>query len=284
MKLIRFGKPGRELPGIVLDSGQRKDLATYFSDWDHDFFQNDGLTILANLIEEEGYALDNVPEDERLGSPVARPGKVVCVGLNYKDHATESAMELPDEPVLFFKAPNTVVGPYDPIIIPPGSQKTDWEIELGVIIAKDACRLESAEDAADYIAGYCICNDVSEREYQLEHCGQWVKGKSCDSFNPTGPYLVTKDEIGLPTNLDMRLEVNGEQRQAGNTKDMAFSPYELVHYISQFMTLEAGDLINTGTPAGVGLGMDPPTYLKAGDVVELEIVGLGRQRQVCADA
>ena len=229
-------------------------------------------------------ALPEVPESARWGACVARPGKVICIGLNYSDHATESGMELPSEPIVFQKGANTVVGPYDPILIPRKSEKTDWEVELGIVIGQDARYLDSVEDAKNYIAGYCISHDVSERAFQLERGGQWTKGKSCDNFNPIGPFLSTPDEIEDVHQLTMSLWVNGVQMQKGNTRTMVFDCYFIVHYLSQFMTLEAGDLITTGTPPGVGLGMKPPQYLKAGDVVELAIEGLGRQRQVCVNA
>ncbi|MCB0637313.1 MAG: fumarylacetoacetate hydrolase family protein [Lewinella sp.] len=282
MKLLRFGQPGHEKPGILID-GQRKDLSGHFHDWDHAFLQGDGLEQLATLLASKP-ELPDVPEDARWGACVARPGKVLCIGLNYSDHAKESGMDIPQEPILFQKGSNTVVGPYDPIIIPRGSEKTDWEVELGVVIGKDARYLSSEEEAADYIAGYCVSNDVSERAFQLERGGQWTKGKSCDNFNPLGPYLVTADEIDDVHNLGMTLSVNGRRMQDGSTRTMIFNCFHIVHYLSQFMTLEAGDLISTGTPPGVGLGMDPPLYLKAGDVVELSIEGLGSQRQVCVDA
>ena len=215
---------------------------------------------------------------------MVRPGKVICIGLNYSDHAKESGMEVPDEPIIFQKAANTVVGPYDPILIPRQSTKTDWEVELGVIIGKDTRYLENVEQAADAIAGYCIANDVSERAFQIERCGQWTKGKSCDNFNPLGPFLLTQGKIPDVNNLAMTLEVNGQRRQTGNTKMMVFDVFFLVHYLSQFMTLEAGDLISTGTPPGVGMGMKPPQYLKEGDNVSLTIEHLGQQQQTCQDA
>lgn len=282
MKLIRFGSQGNEKPGVFID-GQRKDLSAIFTDWDHDFFQNDGLSRLEKILNEH-HELPHVGDEERWAACVARPGKVLCIGLNYSDHAKESGMAIPEEPILFQKGSNTVVGPYDPVIIPRGSKKTDWEVELGVVIGKDASYLSSPEEAADYIAGYCVSNDVSEREFQLEKGGQWTKGKSCDNFNPLGPYLVTPDEIADPHNLSMTLSVNGQQMQNGSTRTMIFNCYYVIHYLSQFMTLEAGDLISTGTPPGVGLGMNPPLYLKAGDVIELSIEGLGSQKQTCIDA
>lgn len=282
MKLIRFGQPGREKPGFIDENEVRRDLSSVFNDWDRDFFSNNGIAKIK--------ALDNFSEfpavsnEVRLGSCVARPGKVLCIGLNYSDHAAESGMPMPSEPIVFQKAANTVVGPNDNIIIPRNSKKTDWEIELGVVIGKEARYLDSASDALDYIAGYCICNDVSERAFQLERGGQWTKGKSCDNFNPLGPWLLTTDELPDVQHLNMQLKVNGQRKQCGNTKTMIFDCFYLVHYLSQFMTLEAGDLISTGTPPGVGLGMTPPQYLQSGDIVELSIDKLGYQRQVCVQA
>jgi 2,4-diketo-3-deoxy-L-fuconate hydrolase len=282
MKLVRFGAVGGERPGLLTDNGKRVDLSQHFDDWDAGFFRNGGLNELADLLSKRDIlTFPSVKESARYGAPIARPGKVLCVGLNYSDHAAESGMEIPKEPILFMKAANTVVGPYDNLIIPRGSKKTDWEVELGIVIGKDARYLSSPDDAADFIAGYCLSHDVSEREFQLERGGQWTKGKSCDTFNPLGPFLVTKDELPDVRLLGMSLDVNGERRQRGNTSTMIFDVFTLVHYISQFMTLEAGDFISTGTPPGVGLGMKPPQYLKAGDVVELSIEQLGTQRQVC---
>lgn len=282
MQLLRFGQAGQEKPGVQIN-GHRKDLSGHFSDWDRSFFNAGGLQQLQTLLDSSP-ALPDVPEDARWGSCVARPGKVLCIGLNYSDHAEESGMAIPEEPILFQKGSNTVVGPYDPVIIPRGSQKTDWEVELGIVIGKDARYLSSIEEADNYIAGYCISHDVSERAFQLERGGQWTKGKSCDNFNPLGPYLVTADEIADVHNLQMRLSVNGQLMQNGNTRTMIFNCQYIVHYLSQFMTLEAGDVISTGTPPGVGLGMKPPVYLKAGDVVELSIEGLGSQKQTCEQA
>jgi 2,4-diketo-3-deoxy-L-fuconate hydrolase len=281
MKLIRFGEAGNEKPGILDQQGKRKDLSGIFTDWDRKFFQQGGITALA---KQNLDACPEVPEDARWGACVARPGKVICIGLNYSDHAAESGMPIPSEPIVFQKGANTVVGPYDPILIPRKSEKTDWEVELGIVIGKDARYLDAVEDAKDYIAGYCISHDVSERAFQLERGGQWTKGKSCDNFNPLGPFLSTPDEIADVHNLSMSLWVNGVQMQKGNSNTMVFNCYYIVHYLSQFMTLEAGDVISTGTPPGVGLGMKPPQYLKEGDVVELEIEGLGRQKQICMNA
>ncbi|PZG15054.1 2-hydroxyhepta-2,4-diene-1,7-dioate isomerase [Nonomuraea aridisoli] len=223
-------------------------------------------------------------EGLRIGAPIARPGKIVCIGLNYRDHAAESGAEVPAEPVVFMKASNTMVGPYDDVLIPKGSVKTDWEVELAVVIGKEARYLGSREEALGVIAGYAVANDVSEREFQLERGGQWDKGKSCETFNPLGPWLVTPDEVGDPQDLPLRLWVNGEPRQDGTTKDMIFDVAEVVRYLSRFMVLEPGDVINTGTPAGVAMGMPGQPYLRAGDVVELEIGGLGRQRQKVGQA
>lgn len=282
MKLLRFGMPGQEKPGLLI-KGQRKDLSAYFPDWDRTFFNENGLQKLRSLLDS-GEPLPDVAEDIRWGACVARPGKVLCIGLNYSDHAAESGMDIPEEPILFQKGSNTVVGPYDPIIIPRGSTKTDWEVELGIVIGKDARYLSSVEEADEYIAGYCISHDVSEREFQLERGGQWTKGKSCDNFNPLGPWLVTPDALPEVHQLSMKLSVNGQQMQEGSTQTMIFNCQHIVHYLSQFMTLEAGDVISTGTPPGVGLGMKPPRYLKEGDVVELSIEGLGCQKQTCISA
>ena len=284
MKLIRFGKQGNEKPGVVVD-GIRRDLSSEFRDWDGDFFAGGGLDSLKALLKRRG--IESFPEissKERWGAPIARPHKIICIGLNFHDHAQESGMGIPKEPILFMKATNTMVGPYDDVLIPRRSVKTDWEVELGVVLGKNARYLESVEKANECIAGYCISHDVSEREFQLERGGQWSKGKSCDTFNPLGPWLSTAEDVPGVMKAPMKLWVNGELRQNGNTAKMVFGPAQLVHYISQFMTLEAGDLISTGTPPGVGLGMKPPQYLKAGDVVELEIEGLGKQRQTCLQA
>lgn len=283
MKLIRFGEQGEEKPGVLDSNGKRKDVSHLFKDWDRACFQNYGFAEIINKIKDIS-SLPDVPENARWASCVARPGKVLCIGLNYSDHAAESGLAIPTEPIVFQKGGNTVVGSYDNILIPRKSTKTDWEVELGIIIGKNARYLNSIEEAKDYIAGYCISHDVSEREFQLERGGQWTKGKSCDNFNPLGPYLATVDEINDVHNLPVSLSVNGKQMQKGNASFMVFDCYYLVYYLSQFMTLEAGDLINTGTPSGVGHGMKPPQYLKAGDVVELSIEGLGSQEQVCINA
>lgn len=285
MRLIRFGPMGKERPAILTADGARRDVSSHFRDWDGAFFQDSGLRRLAKFIVSQ--LVENLPkvdEKERWGAPVARPGKVICIGLNYSDHAKESGMAIPTEPIVFMKASNTVVGPFDQLLIPRNSKKMDWEVELGVIIGKTARYVETHEQALACVGGYTLTHDVSEREFQLERGGQWTKGKSCDTFNPLGPWLSTVDEIKNVSDLPMRLSVNGEVRQTGNTSTMIFGVAELIRYLSQFMTLEPGDLISTGTPPGVGMGMKPPQFLKAGDVVELEISGLGKQKQVCAQA
>lgn len=281
MKLLRFGPEGKERPGTLDAGGRRCDLSAHFQDWDRAFFAGDGVDRLKEILQSDGSSLPTVPESERWAAPVARPGKVICIGLNYSDHAQESGMPVPTEPIVFLKASNTVIGPYDNVQIPRGSEKTDWEVELGVVIGKQARYLASPEAALGHVAGYCISHDVSERAFQLERGGQWTKGKSCDTFNPLGPWLVTPEEISNVDALSLKLWVNGELRQHGTTATMVFSVPVLVHYLSQFMTLEPGDLISTGTPPGVGLGMKPPKYLRAGDTVELEIDRLGRQKQMC---
>jgi 2,4-didehydro-3-deoxy-L-rhamnonate hydrolase len=283
VKLIRFGPQGHERPGIVTSDGKRRDISS-FSDWDGKFFANDGLAHLENVVRTtRENRFPEVPENARWGAPVARPGKIICIGLNYSDHANESGMPIPAEPVVFLKAPNTMVGPFDTIQLPRGSRKTDWEVELGVVISREARYLSSPEHSMQHVAGFCISHDVSEREFQLERGGQWTKGKSCDTFNPTGPWLLTANAMENLSGLHMRLWVNGSRRQYGSTANMIFDVPYLIYYLSQFMTLEPGDLISTGTPPGVGLGMKPPQYFNVGDVVELEIDGLGRQRQVCVE-
>ena len=284
MKLIRFGQPGAERPGLIVE-GKRRDLSSEFRDWDPAFFGEAGLQPLSELFRK--HPADFFPEvndSQRWAPPIARPRKIICIGLNFHDHARESGMEVPKEPILFMKATNTVTGPYDDLLIPRRSAKTDWEVELGVIVGREARYLSSIEEAADCIAGFCISHDVSEREFQLERGGQWSKGKSCDTFNPLGPWLSTVEEIPDVMKLGMKLWVNDNLRQNGNTGTMIFGPAYLIHYISQFMTLEPGDLVSTGTPPGVGLGMKPPQYLKVGDLVKLEIEGLGWQRQRCVQA
>lgn len=284
MKLVRFGDFGLERPAVLTEDGRRLDLSSYFTDWDRNFFAGNGLNHLAGILRDQGEDLPQVSPGARIGAPVGRPGKVMCIGLNYSDHAKESRLPIPSEPIVFLKAANTVVGPNDNIVIPRGSSKTDWEVELGVVIGKEARYLDSPEAARSHIAGYVLTHDVSERAFQLERGGQWTKGKSCDSFNPLGPFLLTADELPDPGELAMGLSVNGESRQSGNTNKMIFDVFTLVHYLSNFMTLEPGDLISTGTPPGVGLGMKPAQYLKSGDVVELWIDRLGAQRQTCIPA
>jgi 2,4-didehydro-3-deoxy-L-rhamnonate hydrolase len=284
MRLVRFGPKGKEKPGVLTGENTRLDLSGHFADWNSAFFAENGLQKLAEVVEFYAASLAVVPESERWGAPIARPGKVICIGLNYSDHAKESGMPVPAEPIVFLKAANTVVGPYDEVLIPRTSVKTDWEVELGVVVGCEARYVESVEAAAAHIGGYCVSHDVSERAFQLERGGQWTKGKSCETFNPLGPWLATPDEIADPANLAMSLSVNGESKQRGSTSTMIFNPAYLIRYLSQFMTLEPGDLISTGTPPGVGLGMKPPQYLKAGDVVDLEITGLGSQRQVFSNA
>jgi 2-keto-4-pentenoate hydratase/2-oxohepta-3-ene-1,7-dioic acid hydratase in catechol pathway len=278
MRFVRFGPVGSEKPGILTSDGTRKDCSQHFQEWNRDFFHGQGIRKIAAV---DLKSLPDVPGDARWAAPVARPGKVIGIGLNYSDHAAESGMPIPSEPIIFLKASNTVCGPYDPIIIPLNSQKTDWEVELGVVIGRDTKYLSSPEESKQVIAGYCISHDVSERHFQLERGGQWTKGKSADNFNPLGPWLATPDEIEDVRNLNMSLEVNGARKQTGNTSKMIFDVFYLVHYLSQFMTLEAGDVITTGTPPGVGLGQKPPQYLKAGDVVTMSIQGLGTQRSIC---
>ena len=278
MLLFRFGEKDQEKPGVVIGKA-KKDCSAHFTDWNREFFNNNGLEALKSLVDDGGGSLPDVPDGIRYGSCVARPGTLMCIGLNYSDHAEESGMEPPPEPVIFQKVSNAVIGPYDDVIIPKGSRKTDWEVELGVVIGQDALYLDSVEEAENYIAGYCISQDVSERAFQLEREGQWTKGKSCPTFNPLGPYLHPASDIGDANNLAMELKVNGEIKQSGNTKNMIFSPSFLVHYLSQFMLLEAGDVLSTGTPAGVGAGMTPPQFLRNGDVVELSIEKLGTQKQ-----
>ena len=275
MKLLRFGPRGAEKPGILDADGNIRDLSGIVGD-----IAGPMLGDLARLRDLDLSGLPVVDPATRLGACVGGTGKFMCIGLNYADHAAESGMEVPPEPVLFMKASSAICGPNDPIIIPRGSEKTDWEVELGVVIGKPAKYVTEAR-ALDHVAGYCVVNDVSERAFQAERAGQWTKGKSCDNFGQIGPWLVTPDEVADPQNLAMWLTVNGERMQNGSTRTMVYGVAFLVSYLSQFMTLHPGDVISTGTPPGVGLGMKPPRYLKAGDVVELGIEGLGQQRQLC---
>jgi 2-keto-4-pentenoate hydratase/2-oxohepta-3-ene-1,7-dioic acid hydratase in catechol pathway len=278
VKLLRVGPPGAERPAVLDAAGELRDLSGVVDDIAGPVLSPDGLANLAAAAAGDLPVLDRGAL--RIGPPVARPGKVVCIGLNYRDHAAETNQALPTEPVVFMKGSDTVVGPHDDVFIPRGSVKTDWEVELAVVIGTRARYLGSADEALRCVAGYAVANDVSEREFQIERGGQWDKGKSCETFNPLGPWLVTADEVPDPQALGLRLWVNGQPKQDGNTKDMAFGVAEIVRYLSQFMVLEPGDVINTGTPAGVALGQpEPKPYLRAGDVLELEIDGLGRQRQ-----
>lgn len=278
MRLIRFGNAGEEKPGIELNNGVRKDLSGLINDIDRDFLASGGLAKVQAIVDQGVTELPTVSNDLRLGPPVKDPGKIICVGLNYADHAKEAGMDIPKEPILFFKATTSLCGPNDPVIIPKNSQKTDWEVELNVVIGKKAQYIEQ-EEAYDHIAGYTLFNDYSERAFQIERGGQWVKGKSCDTFSPVGPWLVTRDEIDDPNELDLWLKVNGEVRQQSNTRNFIFQVDHVVSYISQFMTLLPGDMISTGTPPGVGMGLKPPQYLRPGDVVELGIEGLGTSSQ-----
>ncbi|MGW4807908.1 fumarylacetoacetate hydrolase family protein [Kitasatospora sp. NPDC004272] len=283
MKLLRVGAPGEETPAVLAEDGSVRSLTGLTGDVDGAFLAGGGVErVRAALAAGELPLLD--AEGVRVGAPVARPGKVVCVGLNYRDHAAETGAAIPTRPVVFMKDPATVVGPYDEVLIPRGSVKTDWEVELAVVIGRRARYLESPEQAAACVAGYAVSNDVSEREFQLEFSAQWDLGKSCETFNPLGPWLVTPDEVGDPQALGMRLSVNGEARQDGDTKEMVFDVAYLVWYLSQYMVLNPGDVINTGTPAGVALGRSDQPYLRAGDVVELSVDGLGTQRQTFVDA
>ncbi|MBK5277303.1 MAG: fumarylacetoacetate hydrolase family protein [Bacteroidia bacterium] len=278
MKLLRFGELGQEKAGLYVNN-EILDMSSFGEDIDEQFFDTDGLTRLSKWLLKNQSNLPKVKSDVRIGSPFKRPSKIICVGLNYTKHALESKMPLPPEPIIFFKSTSALVGPNDNLIIPKNSFKTDWEVELAVVIGKKASYVEE-KDSLNYVAGFCLHNDYSERAFQLERNGQWVKGKSSDSFAPMGPYLVTKDEVSNYNNLHMWLKVNGKMMQDNNTDDMIFEVPFLVSYISQFMTLLPGDVISTGTPAGVGFGFNPPIYLKAGDVIELGIEGLGEQRQV----
>ncbi len=279
MKLIRFGKAGEENPGLLLTDGTRIDVSAFGEDYSEKFFATDGLTRLAKWLTGNEAKCPRITNETRLGPPVTRPSKIVCIGLNYSDHARESNMQLPAEPVIFFKSTTALCGPNDQLVIPRNSKKTDWEVELGIVIGKKALYVDE-KDAAKYIAGYVLHNDYSEREFQIERNGQWVKGKSCDTFAPLGPFLATPDEIPDIHQCRLWLTVNGTMMQDSNTANMVFKIPFLVHYVSQFMTLLPGDVISTGTPAGVGLGQKPaPIYIKAGDVIELGIDGLGSSRQ-----
>ncbi|TDQ18442.1 2-keto-4-pentenoate hydratase/2-oxohepta-3-ene-1,7-dioic acid hydratase in catechol pathway [Algoriphagus boseongensis] len=280
MKLIRFGEFGSEKPGIQTSEGVNLDCSSFGEDWNEAFFAKDGLARLSAWLKTNQNQLKEIPAGSRIGSPISRPSKIICIGLNYRKHAEEAGMAVPEVPIIFMKATSSLCGPYDPIFIPRNSVKTDWEVELAVVIGKRA-KYVKKENAYEYIAGYCLHNDVSERDFQLHHGGQWVKGKSADHFAPLGPTLVTKDEIPDPHNLRLWLKLNGKILQDSNTSDLIFDIPTLIEHLSQYMTLLPGDVISTGTPAGVGMGLKPnPRYLEYGDIVELGIEGLGISRQV----
>ena len=278
MKLIRFGEHGRERPGVLLPDGRRVDVSAFGEDWDETFFADDGVSRLERWLGHHGTRCPRVMEGVRLGPCIARPSKIVCIGLNYAGHVQETGATTPTEPVVFLKSTTALCGPNDDLVIPPGSTRTDWEVELAIVVGRRASYVPEAH-AMEYVAGYALHNDYSEREWQLEHGGQWVKGKSFDTFAPIGPFLATRDEITDPHALHLWLDVNGERVQDSNTADLIFGVSELVSYLSRFMTLLPGDVISTGTPQGVGLGMKPPRYLEPGDVIELGIGNLGTQRQ-----
>ena len=281
MYLMRIGAPGAEKPVARVDDATYVDLSDVVRDFDEAFFAGGGPEGIRQEVEERIRLRRSIRPlaGQRLGAPIARPHQILCIGLNYRDHAAETGQAVPDEPILFTKSPNTLVGPDDDVRIPRGATKTDWEVELGIVIGRRTSYLEHVEDARAAIAGWVLVNDVSERAFQMERGGQWAKGKSAETFNPAGPWLVTPDEIDDVKDLDMWLDVNGTRRQSGSTSTMIFDPYVIVHHLSQFMVLEPGDLINTGTPPGVGMGFTPPVWLQPGDVMELGIDGLGRQRQ-----
>ena len=281
MKLVRYGATGQEKPGMIDADGTLRDLSAHVADITGGTLGDDSIAKLRAL---DPATLPAVEGNPRMGACVGDIGKFMCIGLNYADHAAETGADIPEHPILFMKANSAITGPNDDVVMPRGSVKTDWEVELGVVIGK-AAKYVSEEDALNYVAGYCLCNDVSERHFQTSLTGQWTKGKSCDTFGPTGPWLVTRDEVEDPQNLDMWLDVNGKRMQTGNTKTMIFTVAQVISHLSQLFTLHPGDVISTGTPPGVGMGMKPePIYLKDGDVMELSIQGLGLQRQnVCAD-
>jgi 2,4-diketo-3-deoxy-L-fuconate hydrolase len=278
--LMRIGEFGSEKPVARIDDETYVDLADVVADFDEAFFGSGGLERIAPIVAERVAAGHVTPfEGERIGAPIARPHQILCIGLNYSDHAAETGQPVPAEPILFTKSPNTLIGPNDDVRIPRGSTKPDWEVELGIVIGRRCSYLDSPAAAKDVIAGYCVVNDVSERAFQMDHNGQWSKGKSAETFNPAGPWLVTPDEIDDVLALDMHLDVSGVRRQTGSTATMIFDPFFIVHYLSQFLVMEPGDLINTGTPPGVGMGHKPPVWLQPGDVMEIGIAGLGVQRQ-----
>ncbi len=280
MYLMRIGSVGAEKPVARIDDDHYVDLADVVTDFDEAFFGSDGVARIRPIVAERAAAGQlSAFAGERIGAPIARPHQILCIGLNYSDHAAETGQAVPSEPILFTKSPNTLIGPNDPVRIPRGSTKPDWEVELGIVIGRRTSYLDSIEEARDAIAGWVVVNDVSERAFQMERGGQWIKGKSAETFNPAGPWLVTPDEIDDVGNLDMWLDVSGVRRQTGNTSTMIFDPFFIVHYLSQFLVLEPGDLINTGTPPGVGMGWKPQIWLQPGDVMELGVQGLGTQRQ-----
>lgn len=281
MRLVRLGAPGAEKPAVLVGDDSYVDLADLVSDFDEKFFGSGGVEFIRRVVDQRvtDRSAIRALAGQRIGAPIARPHQILCVGLNYADHAAETGQIVPTEPIVFNKSPNTLVGPNDDVRIPRGATKLDWEVELGIVIGRRANYLESVADAAAAIAGWVLVNDVSERAFQLERGGQWVKGKSAETFNPAGPWLLTPDEVPDVTSLLMWLDVNGTRRQAGSTATMIFDPFFIVHYLSQFMVLEPGDLINTGTPPGVGMGRTPPVWLEAGDIMELGIERLGVQRQ-----
>jgi 2-keto-4-pentenoate hydratase/2-oxohepta-3-ene-1,7-dioic acid hydratase in catechol pathway len=278
---MRLGDPGREKPVVRIDDEKYLDVSDVVFDFNEQFFGDGGLEMLREVVSRRTAAGQFQSfAGERIGAPFARPHQILCIGLNYRDHAAETGQAVPDEPILFTKSPNTLIGPNDEVRIPRGSTKPDWEVELGIVIGRRSSYLETDDDARNAVAGFCVVNDVSERAFQIERGGQWSKGKSAETFNPAGPWLVTPDEIGDVLNLPMWLDVNGVRRQTGSTSTMVFDPWFIVRYLSQFMVLEPGDLINTGTPPGVGMGMTPPVWLQPDDVMELGIEGLGTQRQL----
>lgn len=280
MHLMRIGAVGSERPIVRINEASYVDVSDVVTDYDEEFFGSGGLDSLALLVSERQQAGQTKSfAGERVGAPIARPHQILCIGLNYRDHAEETGAAVPTEPILFTKSPNTLIGPYDDVRIPRGSTKTDWEVELGIVIGRRTSYLNTIAEARDSIAGFVVSNDVSERAFQLERSGQWSKGKSAETFNPCGPWLVTPDEIENVMSLRMWLDLNGQRKQTGSTSTMIFDPYFIVHYLSQFMVLEPGDLINTGTPPGVGMGMNPQVWLKPGDEMSLGIDGLGEQRQ-----
>ncbi|MEU6610981.1 fumarylacetoacetate hydrolase family protein [Streptomyces shenzhenensis] len=285
MKLMRIGVPGAELPAAHLDPQTYVDLSDVVVDFDEAFFAGGGLDRIRPIVEER---IDSgrlrTYANQRIGAPIARPHQILCIGLNYSDHAAETGQEVPNEPILFNKAPNTMVGPDDDVRLPRAATKLDWEVELGIVIGRRTSYLDSVDEARAAIAGYVLVNDVSERAFQMERGGQWVKGKSAETFNPCGPWLVTPDEIDDVLDLGMWLDVNGERRQTGSTATMIFDPYTIVHHLSQFLVMEPGDLINTGTPPGVGMGLTPQVWLRPGDTMHLGIDGLGSQRQRVIEA